>query len=151
MTDARRELRRQLLRSRTLIAGTVILLFWVLCAIAPGLFATHDPSVPNPKFKWVHPFFDEGFVMGTDRLGRDVFSRVVNGAREIMIVAPAAVIIGTVIGVVLGLLMGYFGGPLDDVVSRVIDALMSLPVILVALLALTSLSGGRLTLVLLIG
>jgi peptide/nickel transport system permease protein len=151
VTSVRKELRRQLLRSRTFIAGMMILLFWVVCAIAPGLIATHDPSAPNPKFKWVHPFFNEGFVLGTDRLGRDVFSRVVHGAREIMLVAPAAVVIGTVIGVVLGLLMGYFGGPLDDIVSRVIDALMSLPVILVALLALTSLSGGRLTLVLLIG
>lgn len=146
----RRELRRQLLRSRTFIAGSIIVVFWVVCAIAPGLIAGRDPSQANPKFKWVHPFFNKGFAFGTDRLGRDVFSRVIHGAREILLVAPAAVAIGTAIGVVLGLLMGYFGGPLDDIVSRVIDALMSLPVILVALLALTSLRGGRLTLVFLI-
>jgi peptide/nickel transport system permease protein len=68
-----------------------------------------------------------------------------------MIVAPAAVVIGTVIGVVLGLTMGYFRGPFDDAMSRFIEALMSLPLILVALLALTALSSGRLTIILLIG
>ncbi|MEN9505803.1 MAG: putative D,D-dipeptide transport system permease protein DdpC, partial [Actinomycetota bacterium] len=149
--SVRRELRRELLRSKTFIIGMAILLFWVLCAIVPSLIATHDPSLQDPTKKWIHPFFDEGFWTGTDRFGRDVFSRAIYGAREIMIVAPAAVVIGTVIGVVLGLSMGYFRGALDDTVSRVIEALMSLPVILVALLALTALSGGRLTITLLIG
>ncbi len=147
----RKELRRQLFRSPTFIVGAAIFLFWTLCAIVPDLFATHDPAAQSPKDKWIHPFFSQGHILGTDRKGSDVFSRMIHGAREIMLVAPAAVVIGTVIGVVLGLLMGYFGGALDDVVSRVIDALMSLPVILVALLALTSLSGGRVTLIVLIG
>ena len=148
---ARKELRTQLFRSPTFIAGSAIFLFWTVCAIVPDLFATHDPTLQNPADKWIHPFFKEGHFFGTDRNGRDVFSRMIHGAREIMLVAPAAVIIGTIIGVVLGLLMGYFGGAIDDVVSRIIDALMSLPVILVALLALTTLSGGRITLIVLIG
>lgn len=147
----RRELRRELFRSKTFIVGMAILLFWVICAIAPGWIATTDPSTQDPTKKWVRPFFNEGFWTGADRFGRDVFSRAIYGAREIMIVAPAAVVIGTVIGIVLGLSMGYFRGALDDTVSRVIEALMSLPVILVALLALTALSGGRLTITLLIG
>lgn len=147
----RRETRRLLLRSRTFIVGVVIFVFWVLCAIAPGFFATHDPAKQDPTSKWIRPFFNEGHWFGTDRFGRDVYSRAIYGAREIMIVAPAAVVLGTVIGVVLGLLMGYFRGPLDDVLSRFIEALMSLPLILVALLALTALSSGRFTIILLIG
>ena len=147
----RRELRRQLFRSKTFIIGSLILLFWVFCAIAPGVVGTHDPSKQDPASKWIHPFFKEGHWLGTDRFGRDVFTRAIYGAREIMIIAPASVILGTAIGVVLGLAMGYFRGKLDDIISRVIEALMSLPVILVALLALTSLSGGRLTIILLIG
>lgn len=149
--SVRRELRRELFRSKTFLIGSVIALFWVFCAIAPSWIATHDPNLQDPTKKWIHPFFNEGYWTGTDRFGRDVFSRAIYGAREIMIVAPAAVVIGTVIGVVLGLSMGYFRGALDDTVSRVIEALMSLPVILVALLALTALSGGRLTITLLIG
>ena len=147
----RRETRRLLLRSKTFIIGVVLFGFWVVCSIVPGLIATHDPSKQNPADKWIRPFFNDGHWFGTDRFGRDVFSRAIYGAREIMIVAPAAVVIGTVIGVALGLMMGYFRGPFDDAMSRVIEAIMSLPLILVALLALTALSSGRLTIILLIG
>ena len=147
----RKKLRRQLFRSKTFIVGSLIVLFWVVCSIIPSVIATHDPSKQDPLSKWIHPFFKEGHWFGTDRFGRNVYSRAIYGAREIMIVAPAAVILGTVIGIVLGLLMGYFRGPLDDALSRLIEALMSLPLILVALLALTALSSGRGTIILLIG
>ncbi|MFZ4810947.1 MAG: ABC transporter permease [Ilumatobacteraceae bacterium] len=151
VVEVRRELRAQLLRSKTFIIGMLIILFWVFCAIAPGVIANHDPTQQDPTKKWLRPFFNEGFWLGGDRKGSDVFSRMIYGAREIMLIAPAATIIGTLIGIVLGLSMGYFRGPLDDIISRIIEALMSLPVILVALLALTALSGSRLTIVLVIG
>ena len=149
--DIRKELRGLLYRSKTFIVGMLILAFRVFCAIAPGVVARQDPAAIEPASKWIHPFFKDGHFIGTDRRGADVFSRVIHGAREIMIIAPAATIVGTVVGVVLGLAMGYFRGPLDDILSRVIEALMSLPVILVTLLALTALTGGRLTIILLIG
>ncbi|CAB4362246.1 MAG: ABC transporter permease subunit [Actinobacteria bacterium] len=149
--DIRKELRGLLYRSKTFIVGMLILAFWVFCAVAPGVVAHQDPAAIEPSAKWIHPFFKQGHLLGTDRRGADVFSRVIHGAREIMIIAPAATIVGTVVGVVLGLSMGYFRGPLDDILSRVIEALMSLPVILITLLALTALSGGRLTIILLIG
>ncbi len=149
-SDVRREVRRQLLRSKTLITGSVMLLFWVICAIIPTVIATHDPTKQDPLRKWIRPFSD-GHLFGADRFGRDVFSRVVFGAREIMIIAPAATVLGTVVGVVLGLSMGYFGGVVDDVLSRIIEALISLPVILVALLAITALSADRLTIIAIIG
>jgi peptide/nickel transport system permease protein len=149
-TDVRREIRRQLLRSKTFVAGNVILLFWVACAIAPGLIASHDPTIQDPLSKWIRPFTD-GHLFGTDRFGRDVYSRIIFGAREIMIIAPAATILGTVLGVALGLSMGYLRGIVDDVLSRIIEALMSLPVILIALLALTALSAGRSTIIAVIG
>jgi peptide/nickel transport system permease protein len=149
-TDVRREIRRQLLRSKTFVAGNVILLFWVVCAIAPGLIASHDPTIQDPLSKWIRPFTD-GHLFGTDRFGRDVYSRIIFGAREIMIIAPAATILGTVLGVALGLSMGYLRGIVDDVLSRIIEALISLPVILIALLALTALSAGRSTIIAVIG
>ncbi|MDH4276974.1 MAG: ABC transporter permease [Acidimicrobiia bacterium] len=146
----RREFWSQLLRSKTFIVGMAILAFWVLCVVFPDLVATHDPTAQDPLAKWVRPFND-GHLFGTDRFGRDVFSRAIYGAREILIVAPAATVLGTGLGVILGLTMGYLGGIVDDVVSRLIEALISLPVILVALLALTSLSAGRLTIIGVIG
>lgn len=146
----RHETRRLLLRSKIFIAGSLISIFWIVCAIIPGLVATEDPARQDPLAKWIRPFTD-GHVFGTDRFGRDVFSRAVFGAREIMIIAPAATILGTVVGVVLGLVMGYRRGVVDDILSRIIEALISLPVILVALLALTALSAGRLTIIAVIG
>jgi peptide/nickel transport system permease protein len=147
----RRELRGQLLRSWTFVTGFALFAFWTVCAIAPGLIATHDPSAQSPKDKWIRPFFREGHLLGTDRFGRDVFSRAVHGARDIMLIAPAAAVLGTLIGVALGLLMGYFRGPLDDALSRIIETLMSLPLILVSLLALTALDADTPTIILLIG
>lgn len=149
-SDVRRELRKQLLRSPTLIAGALILLFWLVCAIAPTLIAGDDPSQQDPLSKWIRPF-KEGHIFGTDRFGRDVWSRTVAGAREIVIIAPAATVLGTVLGIILGLCMGYLRGVVDDILSRLIEALISLPVILVSLLALTALDADRITIIAVIG
>ncbi len=149
-SDVRRELRRQLLRSPTLIVGALILGFWVVCAIAPSLIAGDNPVTQDPLSKWVRPF-KEGHFLGTDRYGRDVWARTVAGAREIVIIAPAATIVGTVLGIVIGLSMGYLRGVVDDVLSRLVEALISLPVILVSLLALTALDPDRLTIIAVIG
>ena len=72
--------------------------------------------------------------MGTDQLGRDVLSRVMAGARDVLIVAPIAAILSVIAGTLLGLLMGYYRGWVDEVLSRLIEALLSIPVVLMALL-----------------
>ena len=70
---------------------------------------------------------------GTDRLGRDVYSRVIHGARPILIAAPAATLIAAVIGTLLGLFTGYYRGWVDEVVSRILEAILSIPAILLAI------------------
>ena len=74
--------------------------------------------------------------MGTDRLGRDVLSRVMVGSRDVLIIAPLAALLGVTAGTFLGLIMGYYRGRVDDVLSRIVEAFLALPVILVALLTL---------------
>ena len=115
-----------LVRSKSFIAGAIIVGFWVLCAIFGELLVPQDPLASDPLNDLLAPSADNWF--GTDQLGRDVFSRVIVGARDILIVAPLATLLGTVLGTALGLVTGYFRGPVDDVLSRIIEAFLALPV-----------------------
>ena len=85
--------------------------------------------------------------MGTDRLGRDVLSRVMVGSRDVLIIAPLAAMLGVVAGTLLGLVMGYYRGEVDDVLSRIVEAFLALPVVLVALLTLVVLGTSPLVVV----
>ena len=88
---------------------------------------------------------------GTDQLGRDVFSRVIVGARDILTIAPLATLLGTVAGTAVGLIVGYFEGWVDNVVGRAIDAVLALPLVIVALLALAAVGASNFTVILVIG
>ena len=136
----RRETLRQILRSRTFIVGAIVTLFWIVCALFGSHIVPYDPI--NDSFTasyhaptWAHPF-------GMDRVGRDIFSRVLVGARSVMEVAPAATLVGVSLGSILGLLMGFFGGWIDNFVGRVVDAVLAVPFIVLAILVLTALSAG---------
>ncbi len=146
---ARKERIRLLLRSPAFVLGSVILALWVVCAVFGTLIAPQDPQADDVIDKLAPPSGDHLF--GSDRLGRDVLSRVVVGAREILIMAPLATLLGTVVGTAIGLVTGYYRGLVDDVTMRVVDALLSVPVIITALLAIAALGPSRLTLVLVIG
>src|SRR6516225_7646728 len=102
-----------LLRKATFWVGAIILLFWVVCAIFGHLFAPYDPLAQQLLINNQPPSGAHWF--GTDPLGRDVLSRVITGARYILIITPLATLLGTVLGTALGLAMGYFGGWFDTV------------------------------------
>ena len=152
-TIARRERLRVLRRSPAFVLGGVLVGVWVVCAILGTLIAPHDPAADDVLNKLGAPSADHLF--GTDRLGRDVLSRVIVGAREILITAPLATILGTVAGTAIGLVTGYYRGLVDDVVMRIVDAMLAVPLIIIALLAITAIPPERLeprlTLVLVIG
>ena len=76
----------------------------------------------------------DGAWLGTDGVGRDVYARIIYGARPILIVAPLATGIAIVVGTLLGLVMGYYRGWVDEMLSRIIEAILSIPVILMAIL-----------------
>ncbi len=146
---ARRERLRLLLRSPTFVIGLALLAFWVVCAVFGPLIAPQNPQADDILNKLAAPSGDHLF--GTDRLGRDVLSRVIVGAREILIMAPLATLLGTVVGVAIGLATGYYRGFADEAAMRVVDALLSVPVIITALLAIIALGPSRLTIILVIG
>lgn len=133
---ARSERLRLLLRTPTVLVGVAAIAFWVFCALFPGLVAPYDPIFDNQLPTSQSPSWDYPF--GTDTNGRDVFSRVLAGSRSVLLIAPAATLIGTVLGTILGLLTGYFRGIFDDVMSRIIDAVLSLPLIVTAILIVTA-------------
>ena len=121
---------------------------WTIFAIAGQAITPFDPF--NDFFKSHQPPSTD-HLFGTDRLGRDVLSRVMVGARDVLIVAPLAALLGVSAGTLLGLIMGYYRGIVDDLVSRVVEAFLSLPVILVALLTLVVLGTSTLVVVLVVG
>jgi peptide/nickel transport system permease protein len=140
---------RAALRSPTLLAGAAILSFWIACALLGSRMTPLDPYADDLLATLAAPSGAHWF--GTDQLGRDVFSRVIVGARDILIVAPLATALGALLGTALGLVVGYVRGALDDIVSRVIEALQALPLVIVALMALAALGTSNLTVVLVIG
>jgi len=146
---ARRERVQVLVHSKSFIAGAIIVGFWAICAIFGELLVLQDPFASNPLNALQSP--SSSYWFGTDRLGRDVFSRVIVGAREIMIIAPAATLLGTILGTALGLVTGYFRGAVDDILSRLIEAVLALPVILVGIMALTSLGPSNVTIIIVVG
>lgn len=111
----------------------VIILLLVIMALAAPLIATHDPSEISRARDSRLAGPSGGHIMGTDHLGRDMFSRVVYGARTSLIVASATVIISTVIGTLMGAVSGYLGGWVDMVIQRIVDAVLSIPVLILAL------------------
>jgi len=145
---ARRETLRQLIRSKTFIVGVLVVGFWIVCALFGSQIAPHYPQDQS---------FDPllrpggGHLFGTDSLGRDVFSRVLTGASDILKVAPLAMLLGIAGGTVVGLVTGYFRGLVDDVISRIVDAWLALPVIVIAVTVLVALGGSTATLVVVIG
>jgi peptide/nickel transport system permease protein len=146
---ARRERFSVLLHSKSFIAGAIIVGFFVFCAIFGSLVVLQDPYASDPLNQLQSP--SANYWFGTDRLGRDVFSRVIVGARDIMIIAPAATLLGTILGTALGLVTGYFRGTVDDVLSRVLEAVLALPVILVGIMALTALGPSDVTIIIVVG
>jgi peptide/nickel transport system permease protein len=132
-SQARRETMRVLIRRPAFIIGNIVIIGWIITAVLGERITPYDPfnffavqQLPPSPEHW----------MGTDRLGRDVLSRVMVGSRDVLIIAPLAAMLGVVAGTLLGLVMGYYRGRVDDVISRIVEAFLALPVILVALLTL---------------
>ncbi|MHB1929606.1 MAG: ABC transporter permease [Acidimicrobiales bacterium] len=145
----RREQLRLLVRSRTFQVGAFLLLVWVVCAVFGGLFRPYNPLAQN--LLSINQAPSGTHLFGTDNLGRDVFSRVVIGSRDILIVAPLATILGTVLGTILGLVQGYYRGAVDAITGRIVEAFLALPVVIVAFLFIVAVGPSKGSLIIVIG
>ena len=144
-----RDRMRLLLRSPPFMVGIIILLFWVVMAIFGPLIVPYNADDTDLLNTLTGPSGDHWF--GTDQFGRDIFSRVIVGSRDILVVAPLATLLGTVVGTILGLITGYARGLTDDIVSRVVDAFLALPLLIIAMLVITALGISNTTVIIVIG
>jgi peptide/nickel transport system permease protein len=139
---------RSLPRSPAFLLGAAVLLFWIVDAVAWPLLVPYDPQAVAPGQTLQAPSAEHWF--GTDDLGRDVFSRVLAGAASVLTVAPAAALLAVTAGVAVGLVAGYLGGSTDEVLMRIIDALLAFPLVVGAVLVLAVTGVSRLNLVIVI-
>lgn len=124
---------------------------WVFFAIFGDVVTSYDPlGTPTDVLNRLEPPTAEHWF-GTDELGRDVLSRVLAGARQVLTVALAATVLGTVLGTSIGLTVGYYGGIVDDAIGRVLDAFLSIPLVITAMIALAALGPNTLGVVIVIG
>ncbi len=123
-----------------LIGATVVCLIAASAVFAP-LLTPHNPTAIDPAGRLAPP--GGGHPLGTDRLGRDVLSRILYGGRVAVVVGGVAVAIGAGAGVSLGLISGYQAGRLDAVLMRAIDGLMAFPALLLAIMVVAALGPGH--------
>jgi peptide/nickel transport system permease protein len=140
---------RLLLRKPTFLIGAAVLLFWLICAIFGPLIAPFDPLAQQLLARNAGP--SSAHLLGIDHLGRDMLSRVIVGARDILLIAPAATLLGAVGGTAIGLVMGYFGGVVDIVLGRIVEAVLALPVVIVAFLFIVAVGPSSVTLIVVVG
>jgi peptide/nickel transport system permease protein len=111
--------------------GLAIVIVAVLAAAAGPSISRYDPAAQTLSQRLEPP--SRAHLFGLDELGRDILARLVSGARISLVVGLAVVSVSSLVGMLLGSIAGYFGGPVDDVISRVIDVLMAFPGILLAI------------------
>ncbi|MDQ3980863.1 MAG: ABC transporter permease subunit [Actinomycetota bacterium] len=131
---------RRLLRDRLALAGLTIVGALVVVAVAAPWVAPYDPAAVDPVNRLAGPSLDH--PLGTDALGRDLLSRIVTGARWSLGTAGMATVVVLVIGVAVGLVTGYYGGVLDAVAMRVVDALLAFPALLLLLAIVGTIGPG---------
>jgi peptide/nickel transport system permease protein len=119
------------LRDPRFVIGSLIVLFWILLAVFGPVLRPfrYDDLVGMP---WQSPSADHW--LGTDRMGRDMFTRIAEGGRLMLVLPTVSVLLGVLAGSTVGLVTGYYGGVVDDIIMRLMDILMAFPMLMLYLL-----------------
>ncbi|MFY9273384.1 MAG: ABC transporter permease [Thermacetogeniaceae bacterium] len=140
---------RGIRRNTLTVIGFFIVTLFLLMAIFGPLFVPYDYAEQNIEKRLQPPSAEH--IFGTDEFGRDVFSRVVVGSRNVFIVAGSGAALAVLLGLFLGLVSGYWGGLLDDVLMRLMEVMMAIPGLLLAMLVLFSLGSSFYSVILVVG
>lgn len=136
----RENLRKILSRKQSIIGGSIILFFVILAIIAP-LITLGDTNIQDSNNRLQAPSLSEN-ILGTDHLGRDIFTRIIYGTRISLWIGFAAVAASLTLGTVLGLVAGFFRGWIDNLISRIFDIMLAFPSILLAIAIVAILGPG---------
>ncbi len=143
-----------LMKSPVGLTGTLIVSTIVILAIIGPVISPHDPMGRNLRARFQPPGYTDSagtYTLGTDQLGRDILSRIIAGSRVSVLVGVVSVLIAGTIGVVYGLLSGFFGGFLDTLLMQVVDAILSIPFIILVVAISGVVGAGLTTLILILG
>jgi peptide/nickel transport system permease protein len=132
-----------------LIISLIVVGFWVICAILGSRIAPYDPLAVSVIERLKPPSAAHWF--GTDKLGRDVLSRVMVGSRSVVEISLSATAIAITIGTIFGLITGYFRGIVSELIMRFFEALLAVPVVLLAMIAIVAVGASSMTVLLVIG
>ena len=144
----RRYLITALLRSPTFMSGLVIVLFWIFMGAFSTAF-TQSPTAVDAAVSLQAPTAAHWF--GTDDLGRDVLARTMAGARSVLVIAPLTTILALLWGGIIGLVAGFWRGLTDEIIMRLVDVLLALPIIITSILILSLLGTGVAIIIVTIG
>jgi peptide/nickel transport system permease protein len=146
---------KKIFKKKTALLGMIIILIVLSMAIFAPLVALHDPEKVDLGLRLLPPFSFEGsqvaYPLGTDSLGRDVFSRIVYGSQKSLLVSFSATILSTIIGVTLGMIAGFYGGYLDAIIGKLADIQLAFPLILLAIAVIAVLGTSTLNLIVVFG
>lgn len=135
-----------LLQNKLAVFGAITLIVMMIAALTASFVTDHDPEAGLILDARTPPAWSEGgsreYLLGTDALGRDIFTRILYGARISLLVGIAAVVLAGAIGISLGLISGFYGGKIDDIIMRIADVQLAIPFILLAIAILTALGQG---------
>ena len=139
---------KRFIKHKPAVIGSIVFLLLILAAIFAPLIAQYDPALITPDFE-AKPSMD--YWLGTDEVGRDVFSRLIYGSRMSLFVGISSVALYTIIGTTLGLIAGYFGGWVDEVVMRTTEIFQSFPTFMVILVLVSIIGPGVGTITMVLG
>ena len=126
--------------------GVMIVAVILLMVIAPQIFTSWDPLAVDPRNRLQAPTSEHW--LGTDEYGRDIWTRMVYGAKPSIFVGFGAAFLAMMLGVPFGLIAGYYGGIVDNIIMRIMDAFLSFPSVLLAILLITVFEPSEITLIL---
>jgi len=131
--------------SPTAMVGLIIVLIWVILAVFAPQISHYTPY--EQDYTQINKPPSSQHLLGTDHLGRDVLARLLFGARTILLLGPASVLVAFLAGIALGLPAGYYGGWIDETIMRVLDAFMAFPTILLYMIIISALGPSALNVV----